>query len=293
VQKIDRYHYYYADAAAYLELALGDFRYLVEEGFVRYGIDARGNPHNFVKVAAAERYFDKGERLKVQDVCHDDFVYLSHNVLRSFEGYKFEWTNDKKLIYISEFESFSGDLFRLYEIDSEGLIANSDTYDSYDASCAIDADGLLEGVRFTKEELDRYLNLEVYVGPEHKFEKNLENYISQKNNISFETDQSWFWYRKPPRSRAPGMFLWRAINLYYDFHGQDIEEPSAEALLEFMSDYSSLAKRHRHWRIEVHTEGKSKKYSFEPESLGGRSQHDIDSIRQSLSGLERYRKKQK
>jgi len=290
MQKIERFHFYYADAAAYLELELGDFRYLVEEGFIRYGIDGRANFHNFVKVAAAESYFDQGKKITVKDVCHDDFVYFSHNKLRSFEGHNYEWINDKRLVHISEFESFDGDLLRVYEIGGNGSLNNDSVYDSYDFTYTLDRDGLLEGVRFTKEDLDRYLNREIYVGPEHKFAKSLENYISQKNNISFDSDQDWFAYQKPPRSGKLATYLWRGLNMYCDFHGVESEEPKAQALLEFMQDYSSTAPKHKHWRVEVHSENTTKKYSFEPESLGHRQQHDIESIRQSLDGLRKYRK---
>jgi hypothetical protein len=291
MQKIERFHFYYADAAAYLKLDLGEFRYLVEEGFIRYGIDGRANFHNFVKVAAAENYFDKGTLITARDVYDDDFVYFSHNKLRSFEGHNYEWINDKKLIHISEFESFGGDLLRVYEIGGDGSLTNDNAYDSYDFTYRIDQDGLLEGVRFTKEDLDRYLNREIYVGPEYKFEKrSLESYIKEKNNISFESDQDWFLFYKPQRARKPSMYLWRALNLYYDFYGAQIEQPNAEALLDFMQEYSSTAIRHKHWRVEVHIEKKKKKYSFESESLGHRQQHDIESIEQSLDWLEQYRK---
>ena len=287
---IDQSYFFYSDAAEYLEIPLGKFRFLVAEGYIRYGIDTRGCDSNFVLSAAAEAHFDEGKKLEIADVCHDQFVYLNHSIFYTFGSWHLGDNNQSKRYDVYEFEDFEGNLLRIFEIEGDGSLGENDFYSCQDISLAVDDDGLLLGIRFTKEELDRYRNRNQFKGPDQKFEGGLERFIQKVNHVSFDSASDWCLYTRPKRQRPPGVFLWRALNLFFYYHGSDRAQPTASELIEFMKDYSELATKHRHWRLEVHLDGAKELYSFEPETLGYRRQHDLKSITQSLDGLREYRK---
>ena len=287
---IDQSYFFYSDAAEYLDIPSGKFRFLVAEGYIRYGIDTRGCYSNFILTAAAEAHFDEGKRLEIADVCHDQFVYLNHSVFYTGSTRSISWNEQLKRYDISEFEDFEGNLLRIFEIGGGGSLNDNDIYSCQNISLAVDDDGLLLGIRFTKEELDRYRNRDQFKGPDQKFEGGLERFIQKVNNVSFDVAPEWCVYRKTARQRPPGAFLWRALNLFARYHGPDREQPAAAELIEFMKDYSDLATKHRHWRLVVHVDGGRKRYSFEPETLGERQTYALKSIRQALNVLREYRK---
>jgi hypothetical protein len=287
---IDQSYFFYSDAAKHLEIPLEKFRFLVAEGYIRYGIDTRGCESNFVLTAAAEAYFDEGKKLEMADVCHDQFVYLNHSVFYTVGSWRLSDNRQSKRYEVSEFEDFEGNLLRIFEIEGDGSLSENDVYSCQDISLAVDDDGLLLGIRFTKEELDRYRNRDQFKGPDQKFEGGLERFIQKVNNVSFDSASDWCLYTRPKRQRPPGVFLWRALNLFFYYHGSHRAQPTASELIEFMKDYSDLATKHRHWRLELHLDGEKKSYSFEPETLGNRRPHDLKSIGQSLEGLKEYRK---
>lgn len=288
---IDQTYFFFPDAAEYLNIPLGKFRFLVAEGYIRYGIDTRGCYSNFVLTAAAEAYFDKGKKLEMVDVCHDHFVYLNHSVFYTNGSWPISYNDQSKRYHISEFEDFEGNLLRIFEIAGDGSLSETDIYSCQDISLESDDDGFLLGIRFTKEELDRYRNRDHFNGSGQKFDGGLERFIQKVNNVSFDTAPEWCAYRKTIRQRPPGIFLWRALNLFYYYHGPDSAQPTASELVDFMKDYSDLATKHKHWRLEVHLDGGKKSYSFEPERLGTRVRYDLPSISQSLAGLQQYRKR--
>jgi hypothetical protein len=287
---IDQSYFFFPDAAEYLDIPLGKFRFLVAEGYIRYGIDTRGCHSNFVLTAAAEAHFDEGKKIEVADVCHDQFVYLNHSVFYTGGSWRISYNDQSKRYDISEFEDFEGNLLRIFEIEGDGSLSENDIYSCQDISLEADDDGFLVGVRFTKEELDRYRNRDRFKGPDQKFEGGLERFIQKVNNVSFDVSHSWCVYRKTTRQRSPGIFLWRALNLFFYYYGPDSAQPTASDLVEFMKDYSDLATKHKHWRLEVHLDGGKKSYSFEPERLGTRVRYDLTSVSQSLAGMQQYRK---
>lgn len=289
MSRIEQSYFFYSDAARYLDITLEEFRYLVAEGYIRYGIDMRGNPDNCVSVSAAEEYFERGKHLKVGDVCHDDFVYFNHS---SFHTHALTYAHgDEYETYeIYEFEDFSGQCLRIFDIASDGSVSNSDLYSSRSIQIGHDSEGFLLNVRFTKLELDRYQNREKFVPLESPSHAGLEDFIRQKNQISLESDLDWFAYQKPPRSRPPSKYLWKALNMYHGFHGAAAADPTVEGLLSFMDDYTSLTKRHKHWRLIMRTQDGKTVYSFEPDEAGERRFFNIDSIRQSISNLQQYKK---
>jgi hypothetical protein len=290
---IDREHFYFQDAAEYLSLKIGEFRYLVEEGFIRYGIDARGCPFSFVYEGAAEAHFDKSIDLTRKDICHDDFVYFCHSSFRSHADFQTESTAKGDICHIQVFEDFHGERLRIFDISGDGSLNQEDLWSSASTSYKIDDEGLLIGIRFTKEELDRYTNRGVFVEPKQKLQKNLANYLFEKNNTSFEVEQGWFRYTRPSRMRDLNRYLWMGLNMYCDFHGTDGKEINPGELLNFMAECSNLMPKHKHWRFQVHKDKKQTLYSFEPSVSGviaSAGKHDIDAIRQSLQGLMKQSK---
>lgn len=287
---IDQSYFFYSDAAAYLDIPLEKFRFLVAEGYIRYGIDTRGGDSNFVSTAAAEAHFDEGRKLEIEDVCHDQFVYLNHSVFFTGSTRSISWNEQLKRYDVSEFEDFKGNLLRIFEIGGDDSLNENDIYSCQKISLKSDEDGLLLGVRFTKEELDRHQKRDQFKGPDKKFEGGLERFVQKVNNVSFDVAPEWCVYRKTTRQRAPGMFLWRALNLFSYYHGPDRPHPAPSDLIEFMKNYSDLASKHRHWRLVVHLDGGKERYSFDAERLVERRKYDLKSIGQSLEGLREYRK---
>lgn len=286
---IEQSYFFYSDAATYLEITLEEFRYLVAEGYIRYGIDMRGNPDNCVSVSAAEGYFERGKHLKVDDVCHDDFVYFNHSSFHT-HALNYARSDENQAYEIYEFEDFLGQSLQIFDIASDGSINDFDLYSSRSIQIRHDSDGFLLNVRFTRLELDRYKNRENFVPLESPNYANLEDFIRQKNQISLDSDLEWFAYQKPPRSRPPSKYLWKALNMYHGFHGASAADPTAEGLLSFMDDYTSLVNRHKHWRLIKRSLGGKTEYSFEPDEAGTRQFFNIDSIRQSISNLRQHKK---
>jgi hypothetical protein len=290
MSRIEQSYFFYSGAAKYLDTTLEEFRYLVAEGYIRYGIDMRGNPDNCVSTKAAEDYFERGKHPEAGDVCHDQFVYIDHSDFYALGKSGVTWNNQSNGYDVFEFQDFSGNLHRIFEIEGDGSLSGKDIYSCQNILLKPDDDGLLLAIRFTKEELDRYRNKDEFQGPEQKFEGGLERFIQKVNNVSFDVAPDWCMYRKAERRGKLALFLWRALNLFFYYHGSDRTQPTASELIEFMKDYSDLVTKHRHWRLEIHFDGKEKRYSFEPETLGSRQQFVLKSIEQSLGGLQQYRK---
>ena len=166
-------YYYWNDAHGRLAISAGEFKFLVEEGLIRYALNMSQFPNLdvvpqsvvlyhqdriFLEAADASQINDDSLPIAPKDFIRPtpEFLYIFHPDLYSWGRWATDSESRDDAISVNQFEDFNGRLLRLA---IQGDCHDEEDFEASDLvslDLAIDSEGFLKNVRFTEEELARY-----------------------------------------------------------------------------------------------------------------------------------------
>jgi hypothetical protein len=167
-------YFYWNNAHERLDISPGEFKFLVEEGLIRYALNMAQFqnldvvPQSVVLSHQDRIFLDAADGSQIDDdslpIAPKDFIrptpeflYISHPDLYSWGRWATDSESRDNAISVKQFEDFNKRLLRLAV---QGDCHDEDDFEASDLvslALAIDTEGFLKNVRFTEEELARYV----------------------------------------------------------------------------------------------------------------------------------------
>jgi hypothetical protein len=256
------HYYYWNNAHERLAISAGEFKFLVEKGLIRYALNMAQFqnldvvPQSVVLSHQDRIFLDAADGSQIDDdslpIAPKDFIrptpeflYISHPDLYSWGRWATDSESRDDAIRVKQFEDFNG---RLLSLAVQGDCHDEDDFEASDLvslALAIDTEGFLKNVRFTEEELARYVESDQLRLLNDPKAMTFPDFCEHITSLGEQRIQGPY---KMERETGPSRFPLLACNAFVKRFD---EAPTPSSVVHFMQSYAAeRGEMKKLWRFD-------------------------------------------